>query len=474
MIMKKKIFMLIAMVMTTMSSSVMAGPAYQLTKAEGAEAHGKIVFKVDNTEVTSAEEGKEVSVCFEQLDAGFVVSTVSNVCYADWGQSHAPRRAGMEVLDSVKMTKVSDTEWKFTMPRSNVEVNTTYKVQIVIPTGGGQGGSQDDGQGGGQGGSQDDSQGGGQGGSQDDSQGGGQGGSQGDTPGEQQDDTSNEATFVEGVSLEMSVSEDVPVTVDEETGNTVIPVVVESVQIPEQTDATAEAPKNVAVAVAAEVTVGNNTFVVTEIKADAFVSTEPTAVVTKVVLPSTPETLKIEEGAMQPQGLVLDVETALSMLDDYALLPALKENFEQAKVSAKATSPNKYWSFSCGVDVKLPDGLLAYRAFNDNGTIRIVLLDEVNATKIIKANNGVLLACINGEGGDDYSFAVNPGGQASGTTPATTDAKSYEGNQLVPTIKPTNYESGRYLALKDNEFHPLEPSTTSKVPACKAVLDLQK
>ena len=32
---------------------------------------------------------------------------------------------------------------------------------------------------------------------------------------------------------------------------------------------------------------------------------------------------------MQPQGLVLDVETDLSMLDDYALLPALKENFEQ-------------------------------------------------------------------------------------------------------------------------------------------------
>ena len=66
-----------------------------------------------------------------------------------------------------------------------------------------------------------------------------------------------------------------------------------------------------------------------------------------------------------------------------------------------------------------------------------------------------------------------PGGQESGTKPATTDAKSYESNCLVPTIEATNYEAGQYLILKNNEFHSIA-ANASKVKACKAVFSKTK
>jgi hypothetical protein len=68
---------------------------------------------------------------------------------------------------------------------------------------------------------------------------------------------------------------------------------------------------------------------------------------------------------------------------------------------------------------------------------------------------------------------ANPGAQQSGTTPATTDACSYEGNSMVPTIVANNYKpADRYLILKDNEFHTM--SANGQVPACKAVFDKEK
>jgi hypothetical protein len=118
-------------------------------------------------------------------------------------------------------------------------------------------------------------------------------------------------------------------------------------------------------------------------------------------------------------------------------------------------------------------GVTVYRAFMQDGAIRTLPIEMANASGIILANNGVLLSCDEMKGGAEYTFVANPGNQQSGTTPATTDACSYEGNSMVPTIVAKTYEpADRYLMLKNNEFHTM--SANGKVPACKAVFDTKK
>ena len=295
----------------------------------------------------------------------------------------------------------------------------------------------------------------------------------------------DEEKAVEDVTMVMEVPEDAAERVTTETREvinpetgakeeievTVIPIVLGSISIP----ATAET-EEITVTVPNEIVEGNVVFKVTEIKADAFKKKDgDNAVVTKVVLPETDEPLKIEEDALKPDGNLLDVEAPLALLDDYALQESLKENFEAVKISAIVTAPNKYWTFSSGVDCILPEGVTAYIAVWENDAPRIIELEESqlllkDGKRGIKANNGVLIAS---EKGNAYEIVANPGNQQSGTTPATTDAKNYEGNCLVPTIVATNYEAGKFLILKDNTFHTIA-ANASKVKACKAVFSLEK
>ena len=295
----------------------------------------------------------------------------------------------------------------------------------------------------------------------------------------------DEEKAVEDVTMVMEVAEDAADKVTTETREiinpetgakeevqvTVIPIVLESINIP----AGAET-KEITVTVPNETIDGNVVYKVTEIKADAFKKKEgDNTVVTKVILPETDEPLKIEEDALKPDGNLLDIEAPLALLDDYALQESLKENFEAKKISATVTAPNKYWTFSSGVDCILPEGVTAYIAVWENDAPRIIELEESqlllkDGKRGIKANNGVLIAS---EKGNAYEIVANPGNQQSGTTPATTDAKNYEGNCLVPTIVATNYEAGKFLILKDNTFHTIA-ANASKVKACKAVFSLEK
>ena len=297
----------------------------------------------------------------------------------------------------------------------------------------------------------------------------------------------DEEKAVEDVTMVMEVPEDAAESVTTETREvinpetgakeeievTVIPIVLGSISIP----ATAET-EEITVTVPNEIVEGNVVFKVTEIKADAFKKKDgDNAVVTKVVLPETDEPLKIEEDALKPDGNLLDVEAPLALLDDYALQSALKENFEAKKISAYVTAPNRYWTFSSGVDCILPEGVTAYIAEWDAEAKmpRIIALSEddlklADGKRGIKANNGVLIASVKGNA---YEIVANPGNQESGTKPATTDAKSYAGNCLVPTIEATNYEAGNFLVLKDNVFHTIA-ANASKVKPCKAVLSLEK
>lgn len=298
-------------------------------------------------------------------------------------------------------------------------------------------------------------------------------------------DDGDKGKEVDDVTMVMKVADDAAdkvttetrIVINPETGVaeeetvTVIPIVLESINTPAGTDVT-----EITVTVPNEIRDGNVVYKVTEIKEDAFKKKEgDNTVVTKVVLPETDEPLKVADNALKPDGQLLDVEAPLALLDDYALQSALKENFEAKKISAYVTAPNRYWTFSSGVDCVLPEGVTAYIVVMEGNEIRIEPLEEealklADGQRGIKANNGVLISSAKD---NTYEIVANPGNQESGTKPATTDAKSYAGNCLVPTIEATNYEAGNFLVLKDNVFHTIA-ANASKVKPCKAVLSLEK
>ena len=388
-----------------MTASAKEAETYKLTV--GKSEKGTVVFRVNNSEVTSALEGAAVTMEITP-EGGYVVKEVTNSLYTDWNSARAA--STIDITTSVEMKKVNDNVYTFTMPRANVEVNVEYDIEIPTPA----------------------------------------------------EDKKDEEKKVTDVKMDME-----PAGSPEHDGEiTIIPVSITGIEVPQT------APQEIVIEVAPSTQVGNNVFVVREIKANAFKTNDANVKVTKVILPDTEKPLTVEAGAMKPDGQPIDVQTPLALLDDYALMTAMKENYEANKVTAKATAPARFWTFSSGVDVLVPEGVTVYRAFNDNGNIRILPIDEANQSKIIKANNGVLLSCDEMKGGKAYEFVANPSGPKSGTTPATTDACSYEGNSMVPTIVGTNYPTGRYYILKNNEFHTM--SANGKVPACKAVFDKNK
>ena len=299
------------------------------------------------------------------------------------------------------------------------------------------------------------------------------------------DDPEKEGKEVDDVTMVMAVAENAATEahtetreiVNPETGQTetvevtVIPIVLESINIPATTTS-----EEITVTVPSEIVNGNVVYQVTEIKADAFKQAEGSnQKVTKIILPETEEPLKVAEGALKPDGELLEVVTPLALLDDYATMETMQETFEAKKISATVIAPNKFWTFSSGVDCVLPDGVSAYKAILDGGQPRIVELTndelEVDGKRIIKANNGVLIAS---EKGNAYEIVANPGNQNSKTKlDPDKDANSYEGNCLMPTIASHNFSpASNYLIMKDNKFHTM--SGSGKVPACKAVFSLVK
>ena len=408
----KKIFSILALALAAMTASAKEAESYKLTVGESEK--GTVVFKVDGSKVESAAEGTAVTMQITP-QGGYVVKEVTNSLYTSW---NGARAQAIDITTSVEMKLLSVMKnaqgiytytYSFAMPRANVEVNVTYDIEIPTPA----------------------------------------------------EDKKDEEKVTD-VKLDMEPA-GAPKTVGEIT---TIPVSITGVEVPQG------APQEIVIEVKAQTQVGNNVFLVREIKADAFKTNDANVKVTKVILPDTPAPLKIAENAMKPDGKPIDVQTPLALLDDYALMDNMKENYEAKKVTAKATSPARFWTFSSGVDVLVPEGVTVYRAFMQDGAIRTLPIDKANASGIILANNGVLLSCNSLTGGAVYTFVANPGNQKSGTTPATTDACSYEGNSMVPTIVGTKYPTGRFYILKNNEFHSM--SANGKVPACKAVFDTIK
>ena len=200
--------------------------------------------------------------------------------------------------------------------------------------------------------------------------------------------------------------------------------------------------------------------------------------VKEVVLPETDEPMTIEDGAFKiddnegDDHQIVSVQTPLSMLDDYALMSALSENYAAEKVKAIARAVHRYWTFSCGVDVKLPIDVTFYACRQlDEGSIEIVRIDE----DVIKANNGVLIACADDEG-NAYEMVASPNENLpSGSVPSTHNARSYEGNLLEPVIQSAHYGAGDHFVMANNAFYAIaEENSDARIPACKAVLHLQE
>lgn len=406
----KKIFSILALALAAMTASAKEAESYKLTVGESSGKEGKIEFLVDGSKVVEAAEGAAVTMQITP-EGGYVVKEVTNSLYTDWGGARAQ---AIDITTSVEMKKMTDNVYTFTMPRANVEVNVTYDIEIPTPA----------------------------------------------------EDKKDEQKEVTDVKLDMQPTEGEQPKHDQATGITTIPVSITGVEVPQG------APQEIVIEVKAQTKVGNNVFEVREIKADAFKTNNANAKVTKVILPDTESALKVAEGAMKPDGKAIEVQTPLALLDDYALMQTLKDNFEGKLITATAKAPQRFWTFSSGVDVLVPAGVTVYRAFMQDGAIRTLPIEMANASGIIKANNGVILSCNSMTGGAVYIFVANPGAQQSGTVPATRDAKSYEGNSMVPTIVRKRYPAGRYLMMKDNKFHTM--SANGEVPACKAVFDTRK
>jgi hypothetical protein len=122
----KKIFSILALALAAMTASAIDAPSFSLTKADGAEAHGTITFKVGDATVTSAAEGDVVTVILTPA-TGWAANQPSGQWYA--AIAAAPRRTGIDFLADFTFTPVEgqENQWTFTMQRANAEVNFTYK-----------------------------------------------------------------------------------------------------------------------------------------------------------------------------------------------------------------------------------------------------------------------------------------------------------------------------------------------------------
>lgn len=135
---------------------------------------------------------------------------------------------------------------------------------------------------------------------------------------------------------------------------------------------------------------------------------------------------------------------------------------EPSDGSIVVTAKNKYWTFSSDKDVKVPAGVKVYTCqLNSDQTAVVITNITSTLGGVIKAGNGVLLSSAPG----DYVFVPS--------TETASETKTYENNLLEPVLKATNFASGEYYVLKDNEFHPIL-ANDSNVPANKAVLRVAK
>ena len=415
--MKKKIFMLLAMVMTVMTASAdIVG--YKLT-AVTTDDKGTISFMIGEETVTSAEAGKTVTVKIVDVESGYTARAITVKAVATWEAAKARGRKAIGLLDEIKATKVKLNEFTFVMPDADVEVSAEYTLCAPVEA-------------------------------EEDKEGGKE---------------------VDDVVIEFDIDDSKTETVD---GKKVVHATVTHIDLPKQDDASAGDKKEITVTVSGQITLPDGTIVIIDvITKDALQTPEGSnTVVTTVVIGDSDKPVIIEDGAGSPNGTPINFLVPLNKLDNYSMQPGLKDNVEAGLVSAFVYPRNMYWTFACGVDVELPDGVAAFSCYvlNEDEVKIDKIPDEklmVKGKRMVKHNNGVLLANVSEKGGT-YQMISHLNGLMA-TEPATGNAMDYENNWLVPVINDGNYPASEYFVLKDNAFCEIEDNA-SLTPACKALL----
>ena len=133
---KKTIIALLALVMTSVTAGAKIDlPTYRLDKAEGAEAHGRITFKVGDLTATGAREGETVTVQITP-EEGWVVNKPVGQWYAAQARVQRRNQANTDINIDVKNVfepeKLPDVEntWSFVMERAHAEIDVLYSKII--------------------------------------------------------------------------------------------------------------------------------------------------------------------------------------------------------------------------------------------------------------------------------------------------------------------------------------------------------
>jgi hypothetical protein len=179
--------------------------------------------------------------------------------------------------------------------------------------------------------------------------------------------------------------------------------------------------------------------------------------VTDIYLPDTEETpIEVADNALETADGMAVVHAPLQLLDNYAqLLPAHVSN--KKVVSDVTQTAKRFWSFSCGVNVELPEGLTANIVLANTETQ--VTSDPIKGN-VVKANNGVLLE---GTQGVEYQLTA---------LPATSVGNDYANNLMVPVVEKKHFAYGQgYYILKSGQFYAIA-NDAAEVPSCKAVMHI--
>ena len=176
--------------------------------------------------------------------------------------------------------------------------------------------------------------------------------------------------------------------------------------------------------------------------------------ITDIYLPAA--VVQVDDANLKTASGKARVHAPIQSLGSYAAM--LPDHVDEQKVMSEVKqNAQRYWTFSCDVDVLLPEGLeINYiKARSASEVTKVV----VNADKI-PANNGVMLI---GEQGVTYTFVA---------LETTSTGGDYAGNMLEPVLTDTHYAyASGYYVLKNGQFHAIA-NDAAQIPACKAVLHL--
>ena len=126
----KKLFALLALVMTAMTASADHEPAFKITMDAGIDDHGTVTYKVNDTETTPEEgvikvdENDVITVAITP-DEGWTATPSGQ-----WSAAIAAARnraSEVDMLKDITLTEAGENTWTFTMERANAVISATYK-----------------------------------------------------------------------------------------------------------------------------------------------------------------------------------------------------------------------------------------------------------------------------------------------------------------------------------------------------------